>query len=178
MMQDESFFALFYPHDPNLWIAHVGPSGAMEKWLRSDRRAPLASYLTEEVLLQTTHQHVFVIYSGRTTNLHQEKATHQQIMHGSHRSALNWYHALVGNLNAADERSAGLTGDLNLPTLLVCPQPSRLEFPGVEENMRLAAKDLTFGRVSTKGHWMQLEARDEVNETLKEFFDRLDGIVI
>ncbi|KAK1142118.1 hypothetical protein N8T08_008202 [Aspergillus melleus] len=149
----ESFFTLFYPDDPELWITHVGPTGAMEAWLRSDSRAPLASWITEE-----------------------EKATHHQIMQGNHSSALNWYRALVGNINVEDELRSGLEPALEMPVLMVSPQPSRLEFPGMEESMSLVARDLTFRRVSTKGHWLQLEANDEVNGLLGDFFKRVDGV--
>jgi pimeloyl-ACP methyl ester carboxylesterase len=58
-----------------------------------------------------------------------------------------------------------------MPVLMICPQPTRLELPGVEEQMRQVASNLTFGRVSTAGHWMQLEAPDEINEALKAFFE-------
>jgi hypothetical protein len=32
-----------------------------------------------------------------------------------------------------------------------------------------------FKCVSTPGHWLQLEARDEVNAILKEFFEKYDN---
>ncbi|KAI9037438.1 alpha/beta hydrolase [Aspergillus affinis] len=149
----ESFFTLFYPHDPELWISHLGPTGAMEAWLCGDSRAPLASWITEE-----------------------EKTTHHQIMQDNHSFALNWYQALVSNINVEDELRAGLEPTLEMPVLMISPQRSRLEFPGVEESMGLVARDLTFKRVSKKGHWLQLEARDEVNGILGEFVNRVDGV--
>ncbi|KAH8429697.1 alpha/beta fold hydrolase [Aspergillus melleus] len=149
----ESFFTLFYPDDPELWISHLGPTGAMEAWLCGDSRAPLASWITEE-----------------------EKTTHRQIMQDNHTFALNWYRALVGNINVENELRAGFRPALEMPVLMVSPQPSRLEFPGVEESMGQVARDLTFKRVSTKGHWLQLEARDEVNGVLREFLNKVDGV--
>ncbi len=59
-----------------------------------------------------------------------------------------------------------------MPVLMVCPQPSKLELPGVEEQMKQVTSDFTFKRVSTSGHWVQLEARDETNDILKNFFER------
>lgn len=59
-----------------------------------------------------------------------------------------------------------------MPVLMVCPQPSRLELPGVEEQMKQVASDFTFKRVSTSGHWVQLEARNEINTILQNFFKR------
>ncbi|KAL2817454.1 Alpha/Beta hydrolase protein [Aspergillus cavernicola] len=144
-----SFFTLFYPQDPNLWVEHVGPTGAMEKWLLQDKKGPEPAYITET-----------------------ERQIHLDIMQNNHSSALKWYHALVGNVNEQDEVQANLDPVLPMPVLMVCPQPTKLELPGVEEQMRMVASDLTFKRVSTAGHWVQLEAKDEINATLKEFFER------
>ncbi|KAL3467338.1 Alpha/Beta hydrolase protein [Aspergillus heterothallicus] len=145
----DSFFTLFYPEDPNLWVEHVGPTGKMEEWLLQDKKGPAASYISED-----------------------EREIHQKILQNSHGSALQWYHALVNNINEKDEAQGNINPELSMPVLMVYPQPTKLELPGVEGQMRQFAPDLTFKRVSTAGHWMQLEARDEVNEILKEFFKR------
>ncbi|KNG88039.1 epoxide hydrolase [Aspergillus nomiae NRRL 13137] len=145
----DSFFTLFYPHNPSLWTSHLCPTGAIEEWLLSDHRAPLAPYITEE-----------------------EFKTHQKLLVGHHASALNWYRALVSNINVEDEEQARITPSLSMPVLLVCPRKSSLEMPGLEEGMRaVCAGDLVVRRVSTTGHWVQLEAREEVNRMLGEFFE-------
>ncbi|KOC13575.1 epoxide hydrolase [Aspergillus flavus AF70] len=145
----DSFFTLFYPHSPSLWISHLCPTGAIEQWLLSDNRAPLAPYITEE-----------------------EFKTHQKLLVGNHDSALNWYRALVSNINLEDEKEAQITPALSMPVLLTCPKKSELEMPGLEEGMRaVCAGDLVVRRVSTEGHWVQLEAREEVNRFLEEFFE-------
>ncbi|KAL3497122.1 Alpha/Beta hydrolase protein [Aspergillus germanicus] len=145
----ESFFTLFYSENPNLWIEHVGPTGAMEDWLVQDKKASAASYISES-----------------------ERDTHQEILRNSYSSALKWYNALAENINEEDEKD--ISPKLAMPVLMVCPQPSKLELPGVEEQMRQVASDLTFRRVGTAGHWVQLEARDEINEILKAFFKGKD----
>ncbi|EEH35058.2 hypothetical protein PAAG_06105 [Paracoccidioides lutzii Pb01] len=43
-----SFFTLFYPSDADLRIEHLGPTGAVEKWLREDRKGLMAPYVTEK----------------------------------------------------------------------------------------------------------------------------------
>ncbi|KAJ0427202.1 Alpha/Beta hydrolase protein [Aspergillus carlsbadensis] len=144
----ESFFTLFYPADPNLWIEHVGPTGAMEDWLLQDKKAPVAPYVSEA-----------------------ERQIHQEIMRNCHSSALKWYHALVENINGEEGIKENIDSKLETPVLMVCPQPTKLELPGVEEQMRQVFSNLTFKRVSTAGHWVQLEARDEINEILKGFFE-------
>ncbi|KAL4942796.1 hypothetical protein BDV06DRAFT_211549 [Aspergillus oleicola] len=145
----DSFFTLFYPRDPALWIEHVGPTGAMETWLLQDREGPEPEYFTET-----------------------ERQIHQNIMQGSHSSALKWYQALVGSINEQEEIEANIEPSLSMPVLMVCPQPTQLELPGVEEQMKQVASDLTFKRVSMTGHWVQLEARGEINAVLKAFFER------
>ncbi|KAL4990618.1 Alpha/Beta hydrolase protein [Aspergillus falconensis] len=145
----DSFFTLFYPQDPELWVEHVGPAGAMERWLLQDQKAPQPAYISEE-----------------------ERKIHQDIMRDSHGPCLNWYHALVKNINEQDELEAAIDPALSMPVLMVCPRPTKLELPGVEEQMRQVASDLTFRRVSTAGHWLQLEARDEINNLLKGFYER------
>ncbi|KAL3474821.1 putative epoxide hydrolase [Aspergillus californicus] len=145
----DSFFTLFYPQDPLLWIDHMGPTGAIEKWLLEDKQGPQASYISEA-----------------------ERKTHQDIMRNNHTSALNWYHALVDNINEEDEVKANINPLLTMPVLMVCPQPSKLELLGVEEQMKMVAPDMTFKRVGATGHWIQLEVPDEINDILKGFFER------
>ncbi|KAL6234786.1 hypothetical protein BDW75DRAFT_211477 [Aspergillus navahoensis] len=150
----DSFFTLFYTADPSLWVEHLGPRGAMEAWLLQDKKVPDPSYVTET-----------------------ERQVHQTIMRNSHTSALQWYRALLGNINEQDELQANLDPVLSMPVLMICPQPSKLELPGVEEQMKRATKDFTFRRVSTTGHWVQLEAPDEINSILREFFERVGRYV-
>lgn len=102
----------------------------------------------------------------------QELKTHQKLLVGNHDSALNWYRALVSNINLEDEKESQITPALSMPVLLTCPKKSELEMPGLEEGMRaVCAGDLVVRRVSTEGHWVQLEAREEVNRFLEEFFE-------
>ncbi|KAK2782541.1 hypothetical protein FQN52_000870 [Onygenales sp. PD_12] len=145
----DSFFSLFYPADPDLWVEHLGPTGALEAWLRSDRKAPLAPFITEE-----------------------EKSTHRTIMRGHYRSALMWYRALAGNINVDDEIKAGLDPKIRQPVLMMSPKASKLNPPGAGEVVRRFADRLTVKELSSSGHWAQLEVPGEVNEALREFFER------
>ncbi|OAX78542.1 hypothetical protein ACJ72_07151 [Emergomyces africanus] len=146
----ESFFTLFYTAEGDLWIEHLGPTGALETWLRNDRKAPLAPYITAE-----------------------EKATHFKIMRGHYKSVLMWYRALIGNVNLDDEIEAHLDPNVNQPVLMVSQKPSRINPPGVAEMMKLYMENLTVKEVGANGHWLQLEARDEVNQSLLGFLEGL-----
>ncbi|KAL4927077.1 alpha/beta fold hydrolase [Aspergillus undulatus] len=145
----DSFFTLFYPRDPSLWVENVGLTGAMEIWLLRNGKGPEPEYVEET-----------------------ERQIHQAIMQNSHGSALKWYQALVRNISVQEEIEAKIKPVLSMPVLMICPQPTQLELPGVEKQMKQVARDLSFKRVSTSGHWVQLEAMDEVNAILKEFFER------
>ncbi|GMF67736.1 unnamed protein product [Aspergillus oryzae] len=143
--------------------------GAIEQWLLSDNRAPLAPYITEEV---STSPHKHLMSQETELTKLQELKTHQKLLVGNHDSALNWYRALVSNINLEDEKESQITPALSMPVLLTCPKKSELEMPGLEEGMRaVCAGDLVVRRVSTEGHWVQLEAREEVNRFLEEFFE-------
>ncbi|KAJ5183872.1 hypothetical protein N7492_001488 [Penicillium capsulatum] len=144
----DSFFSLFYPADHELWNDHLGPTGAVESWLQADRQGEKAPFITDE-----------------------ERAIHHAIMRGQHGPALMWYRMLAWNLNEKDEVDANLSPKIACPVLMVFSAPTASQFPtGVQSND--FADDLTVRGVSTSGHWLQLEARDEVNTILKGFFER------
>jgi pimeloyl-ACP methyl ester carboxylesterase len=141
----------------------------LKAWLRSDRQAELASFITEEVIIL----YQFNPKLSQDLTL-QERTIHQKIMEGHHKSALNWYRMLVSNLNEEDEREACLSGKLSLPVLILNPAPGSSLGPNIEEAMRAVAENLTFHEVHTHGHWLQLEARNEVNAALKKFIQACD----
>ncbi|KAE8149208.1 Alpha/Beta hydrolase protein [Aspergillus avenaceus] len=141
----ESLLSLFYPHDPDLWINHLGPTGSIEKWLLSDTRAPLAPYISKQEFQALNAQ-----FTG---------------------SSLNWYKALVRNINIPDEITSQppLKGKIDVPVLMICPE--EMDFP--VDGIRDVAADVMVRTCSTRGHWVQLERADEVNGFLGEFFDSL-----
>lgn len=99
---------------------------------------------------------------------------HNRILQGHHKPALNWYHALVRNVSKDDEVEANIDAKLKMPVLMIGPQPSKLGIPGFLEQMEHFAEDFTLKRVSTTGHWIQLEAREELNAMLEAFLARPD----
>lgn len=96
---------------------------------------------------------------------------HQSILQDGLSSALKFYQALMGNINEEDGIEAMLDPMLAMPVLMVSPQPTELELPGIEEQMKHFRLHLSF-QVSTAGHWVSLEAQDEMNAMLKGFFLR------
>ncbi|CEJ53783.1 hypothetical protein PMG11_00124 [Penicillium brasilianum] len=147
----DSFFTLFYPASPSLWTDHLGPTSAIESWLSANQQGEMAPYITEE-----------------------ERDIHQKIMQGCHGPALNWYHVLVKNMNRQDEIEAQLSVKIQSPVLMVFPAQVAGHSSPAAMQLNDIADDLTLKEVSTSGHWLQLEARGEVNLILKEFFERFD----
>ncbi|KAL4806344.1 Alpha/Beta hydrolase protein [Aspergillus unguis] len=145
----ESFSSLWYSQDPVVWFEHNGPTGALERWLHEDRRAPEAEYINGI-----------------------ERQVHQSILR-FHGPPLKWYQALVRNINEQDEREARLDPRLLMPVMLVVTSPAQPDLLGYEAQMRWFAPNFILKRVSTQGRWVQLEARDEVNAILKTFFDSM-----
>jgi pimeloyl-ACP methyl ester carboxylesterase len=76
---------------------------------------------------------------------------------------------LGGNVNTEDEVQAKLEPKLDMPVLVITEKPGELSMPGFVEQMKLVAEDVRFEQVATEGHWVQLEARDEVNTILERF---------
>jgi pimeloyl-ACP methyl ester carboxylesterase len=95
---------------------------------------------------------------------------HIRIMRGSYEKSLNWYRALARNVNQDDELQAPqLDPRLHMPVLMLTEKPSAVSLPGFAEQIKQFADDVTMKEVSTSGHWVQLEARDELNDILEEF---------
>jgi soluble epoxide hydrolase / lipid-phosphate phosphatase len=80
------------------------PAGALEAWVTSDRKAPLATWMTEEE--KETHGRIFAADAG------------------GYRRPTNWYRALVRNLNEEDEKEANLDPNLECPVLVIEEAPS------------------------------------------------------
>lgn len=69
---------------------------------------------------------------------------HQSILQDGLSSALKFYQALMGNNNEEDGIEAMLDPMLAMPVLMVSPQPTELELPGIEEQMKHFRLHLSF----------------------------------
>jgi pimeloyl-ACP methyl ester carboxylesterase len=140
------------------------PPGELEKWLAADTRLPQSSSILSEAET-SIHNQIF--------SLHDQDG-------GGYRGPTNWYRALVGNINEADEQAAIQAGVLDpqikCPVLAIDSAPSPASLPGfMEGSLGAFAKDVRFKKAKTEGHWVQVESRDEVNEWLEEFFREVDA---
>ena len=129
------------------------PAGALEKYITSDRIPSLSAHVTPE-----------------------EMATHHEIFAaGGYRGPTNWYRVLLGGLGIEEEKSDALDPSLKVPVLFITETPGPATMPGSAEQTKQFAADFRVSTVSTKGHWVQLESRDEVNKTLEKFFEEVDA---
>ncbi|KAJ3550105.1 hypothetical protein NM208_g158 [Fusarium decemcellulare] len=146
----DSFTSLIYAKDPAEWTKHLGPIGAVKRWLLEDKQAELGPWLTKTYL------------AARKEAFSKD---------GGYQAPLNWYRVLVSNLNLQDEPEDECnTFDLKCPVLLVLAEGDTIALPSVQlENTQRHAKNLTIKQVPT-GHWLMKEAPDEVNSFLQDFF--------
>ena len=81
----------------------------------------------------------------------------------------------LGGLGIDEEKRDGLDPTIRCPAMFVMEAdgPGSMEYYATT-TPRYAA-DCWTERVSTQGHWVQLEARDEVNSILAKFWDESNG---
>ncbi|EON62394.1 hypothetical protein W97_01616 [Coniosporium apollinis CBS 100218] len=153
----DSFFTLWYTsaYQP-LWITDLTPLGALERWLKADRRAPLGNWTTEED--RETHRRIF-------------------IGNGGYQGALKWYTVSFNGLNVAEDNAIPPERALlDKPVLLLAATRNPIGGADFAEALtRPFAPDLRVERLPT-GHWIQLEAAYQTNVFLESFFlDVIDG---
>ena len=128
------------------------PTGALEKFLTNDRMVSPSTIVTPE-----------------------ELATHHEILAaGGYRGPTNWYRVLLGGLGIEEEEKDAVDPNLKVPVLFVAESPGPASMPSNGDQTRQFAADFRTTTVSTIGHWVQLEAKDEVNSMLAKFFEEAD----
>lgn len=146
-----SLLSLLHTADPTEWVQHVGPVGALEKWVRSGSMTAMDDYFSEED--QNVHNKNF----GRE---------------GGYIGPLNWYKAFLRNINYPDEKD--LTDDdlkLKMPVLLLTAAKEVIAIPVVQvQTTQSFCTDLSIKELHA-AHWMQLEVPEEANIALEEFFE-------
>jgi soluble epoxide hydrolase/lipid-phosphate phosphatase len=82
----------------------------------------------------------------------------------------------MGNLNEEDERANNLALTLEHPVLMIKASRDIVATAAMmERGIRQFANDVRLKELDT-GHWVQLEAREEINKHLEEFFSELDEV--
>jgi soluble epoxide hydrolase/lipid-phosphate phosphatase len=109
-----------------------------------------------------------------------EQEIHRQIFTAGYDAAMNWYRAVINNIDADDELDAAgeLRVDpmLSMPTLGVTARDDPISLPMLSERMKSSVRPglLTMKSVES-GHWAQLEKREEINAILEEWVRGVEG---
>lgn len=82
-----------------------------------------------------------------------------------------WYRALAAKVDTGDEADARLDPKLRVPVLVLQSKPDSVFPMRPADHMKEFADNLTIEEVGALGHWVQLEAKDEVNSALKRFIE-------
>ncbi|KAL8728162.1 MAG: hypothetical protein Q9181_005436 [Wetmoreana brouardii] len=149
--QDSVWSVLYTNNDPLYWKTVYGPTGALEAFIKADKRATTGGFVTAED--EMIHNRIFA--AGR----------------GGYEPTLNHYRALYRDLNLADENAIPKsTANITKPVLLLTAAKDPIGTPArAELSTRPYAPDLMVKEIDS-GHFMMLEKADEVNEALEEFF--------
>ncbi|KAH9940026.1 alpha/beta-hydrolase [Epithele typhae] len=148
----DSFLQLIYPVDPESWIEHICPSGAVDKWLVDDRQPGRPGWLSEE-----DYNHC-----------------RQALLEGGMASPVNYYKAATNSGNLADQKEIPEERwHITKPVLFfatnrdyVCrPASFKQGFATYAPHAETIELDV--------GHWAQLEATKEVNEGLEKWLLKL-----
>ena len=129
------------------------PTGKFEQWLRDDRRAPPSSFVSAD-----------------------EKAIRDRIFResGGYRAPAMWYKMLTGNIGVGEEIADEVDVKLKCPVLMVWAKVNEGSKGLGRPDFSTLAEDVRMKEVSTSGHWVQLEAREEVNGMLEEFWGEVE----
>jgi len=143
----DSFFTVGYGSMDNL-IENFFPSGKLEAWLKADRKAPYPSWMTTEY-----------------------KEKRDRIMASGYRGPTNWYRCRMGLKLGCKEEVEEIDARIPCRALFIGSAESAASMPGTLESTGQFADKYQGKLVSTTGHWVQLEAADEVNKMLEAFFE-------
>ncbi|KAI9643146.1 hypothetical protein NHQ30_008882 [Ciborinia camelliae] len=148
------FFSLMYGSEENTAMKFY-PPGALSTSLKSNYIAPPPTWQTP--LYTTTRSQIF---------------SHPA---SSFRGPTNWYRCRFGAnlmLGIQEEIDDNLDAQIPCRALFVGQNHrSVVAMESMKKRMEMFARDLVMREVQTNGHWVQFEARDEVNGFLEEFFE-------
>ncbi|KAK0192497.1 Alpha/Beta hydrolase protein [Armillaria mellea] len=141
----DSFYTLVFCEVPELWKEYMNPPGGLKKWVENNHTTKVGSFITEE----------------------DQRIQKEKIRNSGLEAALCYYKVAISNMYAEDLReNPPKTTELTMPVFFggaskdfVCRADMQKEV--VEQK----CKDATT-HVYNSGHWVQLQAKDELNQNL------------
>ena len=128
--------------------------GALEEYLIHNRKSPPSKFVSPKEL----------------------EVHHDIISAGGYRGPTNWYRSLLRGLGIEEETKDAVDPKLDVPVLFIAESAGPATLPGTSESIKQFAANFKSAQVSSQGHWVQLEARDEVNSILEKRFAEVDGL--
>jgi soluble epoxide hydrolase/lipid-phosphate phosphatase len=149
-LQLESASTLIYTANNTLAAENFAPIGAFKNWLLANEKAPLAPWISPI-----------------------DDAIHNKIIahNGGYAGYVKWYIAALTDINSADEaKIPDSAKQIKAPCLLVtCTlDPIGLAVLAINETQPYAT-NFRMKQVES-GHFVQIEASEETNQILDEFF--------
>lgn len=153
----DSFLTLQFANDPERVKTHFCPYGKAREWVTNNKQSPLPWFITPEEYER--HSGFFRPSNG-----------------GSFGPPLNWYKAMLANINLEDDNNIPAENyHIQKPALFIACSKDYVAVPRLQaEGMKPFAKDLRIKELDS-AHWVQLQRRDEVNAALGEFFNEVPG---
>ncbi|KAJ7121598.1 Alpha/Beta hydrolase protein [Mycena epipterygia] len=144
----DSFMSVLYPHDPEIWLTDMGPSGKLKEWTVSGKVTLSPSYITEE-------------------EINQEKA---ELLKGGLAGPLCWYKQFTTGAVAADDKLVPKENYIiKQPVFFGAALEDRIAIAKFAlMGMKDACPNLTVREYQTD-HWVQLAAPDKLNKDLLEW---------
>jgi pimeloyl-ACP methyl ester carboxylesterase len=143
----DSFTSVLYPSDPKSWITHLAPVGALKAWLLADQTSPLPPYITEE----------------------EAKIAKDALLTGGLGGPVCSYKIFTQGLAPEDDKSIPLPAyHLTKPVFFGAATKDCVTVPAtgkfaLEKYCKEAPVTI---REFDTGHWVALEAPDELNKEL------------
>ncbi|KAI0060507.1 alpha/beta-hydrolase [Artomyces pyxidatus] len=149
----DSFFSIFFPSPPSLWLEHVGPPGATQAWVEGDKRSPAPAYITEE-----------------------DKEHYRKVLlEGGFAAPLCYYRVITSGLEAADTKKITKeAAEIHKPVFFAGSKQDAVCIPKLG-GMSVAAA--ARGPVTTQeydaDHWVLLSHAEELNQGLLRWVEGL-----
>jgi len=141
----DSFYSLIFAQDEGLWVTDFGPTGSLKAWLTAGKTTTVGAFSTKED--NDIRKEVFV--------------------KGGFAAPLCWYKCYTSGLSSEDDDTIPIARyNIEKPTFFAAAKNDTITLPAVQmPALTQFAKNTTI-RQFDAGHWVALEAAEEVNKEL------------
>ncbi|KAF8573427.1 alpha/beta-hydrolase [Ramaria rubella] len=139
---EDSFYSLVYTNDPTLWQNNVAPEGELEKWLLTDRKAPVGSWAPDQAIFRA----------------------------GGWFAPTNWYRSAVRGVTLEDDKAVPKERyKITHPVLQILCLRDSICVPDIMRANTVAWCTNAVIRELDTSHWPMFEKPDELNAAMDDF---------